>query len=360
MQITNVNLQGNLLQDFDLSLFKVGQRFEVEIINNNSQEGLISLGGRIIGAKLEAQVQNGDKFWAVVKDIDKNGIVLSKENTPAAKIDYLSPEEELVLTNRGFGFDSKIAEYLVKFNNLADVSKLPILTSENSELSDLVIFLKTIIPSLPKIDQSGNSILQYFHELGLNYENLILKLSKNNKEQLKFDPPSVKMELLKLLSEDGKSMSRENIQLLTNFLEEITGQQLWLQTGTNNNAYFLMNFPLQDNGVYYNARIAVESQRKGTKIDLNHCHFALQVDTPNLGKIGADLLIYENSISISILYDNIEEIKPILEELKNETTESFSVLGLKLQNISLKSFEDNQQFIKFITGKQLGGVDVKG
>ena len=81
MQIGNINLSGQLNQEIDLTRLKIGQRLPIAVIAlGDNQEGLISLGGKLIKAKLEAQVQTGERFWAAVKENDEKGIVLSKEN----------------------------------------------------------------------------------------------------------------------------------------------------------------------------------------------------------------------------------------------------------------------------------------
>lgn len=177
-------------------------------------------------------------------------------------------------------------------------------------------------------------------------------------DEAESSPQSIKTMLLKMLAEN--SVLKENKAALQGLLEEITGQQLWIQTGARDNAYALIHLPLQDNGVTYNCSIAVESSRKGEKSDIDHCHIALQVETENLGKIGADLRLYEKKLNICVLSSEIESLDILIHDLYDSTKKNLSDLGFLLDNISLKTFEEYPQFANFIGGKYLSGVDVKG
>jgi len=361
MQIPNINLYGNLPPNLDLDALKTGQRVEVEIINKKGNlEGLISLGGKLINAKLEANIQTGDRFLALVKEINENGVVLSKENISAAKIKNLTAEEVTILFNRGTGFDREIVQYLTKFANLKSTSLKLFLNPENSGIMRLAKLFSGLIPEWQNISGANSSLFNYFKSLGLDHERFIYDLFKKTSNSVNDNSTSVKMELMRLLSEDGGSLSGENRLSLKNIIEEITGQQLWYQTGANRNACCLLHFPLQENGSIYNAELAIEGSRKGGKLDSEHCHIALNVETPQLGNVGVDLLICENSIRISLLNNDIIELEPLVEVLKDDTAEYFESLGFKLESISLKTFEDEPQFVKFISGKQFGGVDITG
>ncbi|NLO98235.1 MAG: flagellar hook-length control protein FliK, partial [Peptococcaceae bacterium] len=92
----------------------------------------------------------------------------------------------------------------------------------------------------------------------------------------------------------------------------------------------------------------------------SYCHLALQLETPNLGQIGLDLLFYDNDLTLSLIYDEPEVLKPMLEITEEEVKENFSQLGITLKTISLKKKTDHPLFEAFINGQQLGGVDFKG
>jgi len=371
MQINNLNLPLKSFSEGDSTQLKPGQRLMVEIISNQNQEGWVSLNGRIVKAKIEAQVAAGDKLWTSVKTVDREGIVLSREGLAPDLIGKLSPEEVITLLTRGFQVEPNISEYLSKFIHM-NSTLLSLLADKTNEFGGFLLLLQKIIPHWPLQARPGgpngpanNFLLTFFKSLGLEYEKSIYDSYKLNNSKNTLDHPTVKMELLKLLANDGllpdgTRLSNEQKQSLGLFLQEITGQQLWVQTGINDNAYFLLHFPLQDGERYYYVKMALESPHRGDKIDVSRSHIALRVEMPHLGTIGVDLLRYDESLSVCILHDDVEGLRPLIEELKEQTESNFRLLGLNLQRITLESFEDNPQFEKFLSGKPLGGVDLKG
>lgn len=358
MQISNINLGNYIRNDIDLFKLRIGQRLQVEVINiDENQEGFVSIGDKIIRAKVEAQVQNGERFWVSVKEANDNEIVLSRDSLNNTKI---NKEQLIILMNRGFNVDKEISDYLVKFanNNLSTI--LFLIKMKNPQLNQLTSLLLKIIPKWSEINKSNtNIILEYYKGLGIDLEKTLYESYFQEHKDISINSLSIKIQLLKVLS-DNNSISDNDKAILNQLLEEITGQQLWFQSGVKKDAYYLLHFPLQDNELFYNCKMAIESNRKGQKIDMEHCHIALQVETKYLGIIGADLMIYEDSISISIINNNIEELTPLIQNLYDETENSFASLGLKLKNISLKTHEDFPQFSKFISGNQICGVDLKG
>lgn len=363
MQINNINLPNNVFSVADLSRLKVGQVIKVEIISlDPNKEGQISLGGKVISAKLEAEVKTGERFLAVVKEADENGVVLKRENLYNPKINNLSTEQVITLINRGYALDPEISDFIVKFlNNNVPSSLLALMGSMNPQLIDLVSLIWRYIPQWSKISGSNfDSLIKYINFLGLDHERSILESFKYKKNEQKPEKISLKLLLLSLISDSKGSLGEEDKAVLNKILDEITGQQLWIQTGNKKSAYCLMHFPLQHNEGIYDCKLAVESSRKGRKMDLEHSHLALQVETQNIGIVGADLVIYENSINICFLNDYIHDLNSIIQKLSEETAKGFELLGYKLQQVSLKTFEEYPQFASFIAGKIISGVDLKG
>lgn len=359
--INSFNMPG-LLGPVELNQLQVGQRVPVEIIRTDgAQEGLISLGGTLIKAKLEAQVQQGDRFWAAVRETGENGLILARENL-SSNSSGLSPKQVLLLLNRGLGFDPEIASFLEHFTGSINTGLASLLASRNPYLSKLIHFLWEHMPEWSGLSAKNYSPLgKYYIHLGLEHERLIYELLKNpNREEKIAEGQTVKEQVLVLLKESTGILSRRDRDCLENLLAEIVGQQLWIQKGVRNNVYFLMYFPLKDQDNLYNCRIAVESSRKGSKMDMDHCHIALQVDTENLGTVGADIRLYENKIYLCILHNDIEVLAPLIDIAKNNVREAFAELGLMLQDIALKKFADFPQHEKFISGDYVGGVDIKG
>lgn len=361
MQISNINLPSKMLPDINLTSLQIGQRVLVEVKSiGHNQEGLIFLNGKPLSAKLEAQFQTGERFWATVKEANQNGIVLIRENLNNWKINNLSKEQVFTLITRGLSLEPEISDYLAKFIN-NNSCLLSFITCKNPLLSKLISKLWRNILKWSQISSLRiDSIEKYYKILGLNYERMIYESYKQKQGIPKSTLMSVKSLLLEIISNYRNSLLGEDKAIIKQMLEEITGQQLWIQTGAENNAYCLMRFPLQDSGIIYNCILAIESSRKGEKIDINHCHLALKVETENIGTVGADLIIHEDTINVCILNDNVSNLAPIIEELYNNLEESFTLLGLILQKFSLKKFEDYPQFSEFIRGKHMSGVDIKG
>lgn len=362
MYVNNVNLTGKVLSDFDLSRLQIGQRLQVEVISKGqNQEGLISVGGKLIKAKLEVQVEPGERFWAAVKEADKNGIVLSREFLNNARLSNLSTEQLIILVSRGFAIDAEISAYLSEFTANDKSYILALLESENPLLRNLAAKLLANIPNWSTLKGTDISdLIKYYENLGLEYERALYENYKNGQNDQKQDNLSLKALLLNILYNNDALQEKRDKNILTKLLEQITGQQLWLQSGAGKNAYCLMQIPIQDNGEIHYCKIAIESSRKGRKVDKEHCHLALQVDTPNAGLIGADLLIYENSIDISLLSDNTDVINPLIQEIYPDAEKGFELVGYRIQKLAVKSFEEYPNFSRFLTGSNLTGVDIKG
>ena len=360
MQVHNNVSPIRLLQSQGLPVLKLGQHVKVEIIAKSpSGQGVISLAGKNVPAQLEAHVRPGEIFWASVREINQNSIVLKKESIPSTAIHNLSPQETMLLVNRGLSLEPRFVQLLNGFLSAENSSLLSLLAGTNLPFSEYIRkLLRTAVPSWQTIKEN-NSILNYFRILGTDNENLIMKMLKSGQNSAN-NFTNIKLELLRIIAEYGNLLSGENKLLLNQFLNEITAQQLWYQTGVHENAYTILHFPLEDNEQYYLVKLAIESLRKGRKIDLQHCRISLQLETPNLGVIGADLLFYDKVLSLSLLSNNPEELEPLLEIMQSEVKECFSQLGIKLESISLKKIEEHPQFEAFLNGQQLGGVDVKG
>jgi hypothetical protein len=363
MQINNLHFL-NRISEADLARLRVGQHLEVEVISHEAnQDGVIALGGKIMRAKIEAQVQTGERFWAAVKEANEDGIVLSRDFLNNAKLDGLSKEQVIVLVNRGFNFDPLLSETLTKFAKNKETSWFRSLaSSENADIRNLLSSLIKIFPHWSKLNQANYSpLIDYFSHLGLENERMIYdkyRLSPNEGELSESD--NVKLNLLKLLEEQAHTLSKEDKSSLHQLLDEITGQQLWIQSGVRKNAYCLLHLPLYENGELFPCHIAMESARKGTKMDATHSRIALQVETPHLGLVGADLMLFDDKMNVCFLHDDVEYMGALIEELYEEAFANFHLMGLTIERFSVRSFAQVPSFFEFLTGKHMGGVDIEG
>ncbi|NLI93640.1 MAG: hypothetical protein GX434_16045 [Peptococcaceae bacterium] len=365
MQINNTSFINQIITESDLSRLKIGQRLQVEILSNegNQDEAIISLNGKLVKAKLEAQAQTGDRFWAAVKESGENGLILSRENVSNAALNGLSKEQIVLIMDRGTGFDPGVAKVLANFTDIKSNSTIlqPLLKSKNPQIRNLVSLLSDILPDWSKLDgKNYTQLLKYFSALGLDDEkDLYARFSSKNTD-LDSNLQSVKANILKIIQDQDNKLSKEEKSSLEAILDEITGQQLWIQSGIKKNAYSLLHLILQDQGRFYNCEIAVESARKGKRMDPEHSHIALQVETPNLGKVGADIMIYENKMQLCILHDEIDVLKPVIQEVQQDVFNNLNALGLQIERVSIKSFKDFPYFQEFLSGKHQSEVDIKG
>jgi len=362
MQVNRPGLLNQILPQADLARMQVGQRLQVEILSMDAnQEGIIDLGGKLVRAKLDTQVQTGERFWAAVKEANENGIVLSRQSLQNPKLDNLNKEQIITLVNRGFGFDPEISETLAKFMEGKGMTAfLSLLTSNHPQIRNLVALWLSALPNWSKLSgKNSETLLKYFSILGLDDENKMWNSFQTENQTLDLSA-SVKRNILSILQDQTDTLSKEEESALEKIRDSITGQQLWIQTGTKKNAYCLLHLVLQDQGMFYNCEIAMESARKGQRIDEEHSHIALQVETQNLGKIGADIMIYEHRINLCILHEDAEALRPMIQEMEQHAKGQFDRFGLTMERITIKAFDESPYFNEFITGKQQSGVDIQG
>jgi len=69
--------------------------------------------------------------------------------------------------------------------------------------------------------------------------------------------------------------------------------------------------------------------------------------------------LFEQRLQICLL-NNDTDLHPLLETIYESTKERFTNLGLILDNITIKTFEENPQFANFIAGQFVSGVDFEG
>ena len=358
MQINSNPILTTLMSNYDLLNIREGHRYLIEIVNvGQNNEGVIIINGTRINVKFETNVQIGEKFW-VTGSIEDNKIVLKRELGEISKPE-IDTKQNLLL-NRGSSANADIAKYITDFTNKSTIIN-SLLNSRNSQLGSLISFLWSIIPKWSEVKKSKENFLyNYYKRLGVELEKTVYEYLFQSKSQNGFTSDSVKFQLLYLLAQKQNTLGQNEKDMLVKLLHEITGQQLWIQPGNKENIYMLLHFPLQDNGILYNCKIAIEGKRKGRKISVDFFHIALQVETENLGVVGVDLLIYRDSINVKLLNDKlIDGFKTNIDELQSQIDDIFTNLGYNLKNFSIDSFSNYSQFEKFISGNSMLGVDLK-
>ncbi len=213
-------------------------------------------------------------------------------------------------------------------------------------------------------DGGAEILLKLLKALGLDFESRLanLKLAeKQGDSELNQLKDTVKAQLMELIHSSSGAAGKEGKggEKLEPLLNYLTGQQLWLQSGSREPAYILLHLPVRHQDSVYEARIAVESGRKGAKIDIDHCRIALMLDTPNLGEIGVDAWFFEKTLSIKILSSYPTNISEWLTEMKEEIGGRFNQIGFRLGEIKVEDLTEKVPLEEFITGKRRSGVDYK-
>lgn len=350
-----------------------GQSLFVEIINiKSSGEGIILLNGQELPAFMEISAEAGDKIWVKIKEINNNGLLLVREQ----KSDWLKTtdtkkEAQTILLERGLPKDANIIRILNDFNN--DSQNYQSLLQKLSQESFLNLIgnqrsaLNKILQAIPQWAGLGGKkgagqILTILKALGIDYEVRLKEIVKPMREiqsdKLQELFSTLKPLIIKNLQDSNSILPSEHLNNLKEMLDGLTGQQLWLRTGDQENAYVLLSIPLQDNDHIFSAKVAIESTRKRNIMDIEHCHLALQIKTQVLGDVGADLWFYKQNLSLRLLTAQPDLIVPLVEQLLPLTKDRFSQIGFNLLSVETGNILNDQDFTNFISGRRKKGVDL--
>lgn len=363
MQVTGPGNGVNLTQNIDQ--FKLGQRLLVEVVSQETSGlGIILLNGKEYAAELEVSVLPGQKFWAIVKEASQSGVLLVKSSgtlDPGDSLgslglraaNELSAEENEIhtlihsfSTNKGIG--NQIKSILSGDDALSEYDK------QNFSID---------IPQWAGLEENGmEKILFFLRKLGLNYEQRLVQawrmpdfLMKNELISLQ---DTIKGRILTALNEPAVNLkSRTKLEKL---LYDITGQQLSLQRGNEDNAFILLNLPLQADGKIFDIKIAGEGPWKGNKLDDEHFHLGIFTEMPSLGELGIEVWIHEKQLFLKLYTEDKQKIQELLESAPLENKNGFTKLGYNLEKIELATWEKAGLFRNFLEGQSRSGVDIQG
>lgn len=372
MQINNFNPLRLINQNM-LGKLTPGQTLFVEIINiKSSGEGIILLNDQELPAFMEISAKAGDKIWVKIQEINNNGLLLVREQNPdSLKITETKKEAQTILLERGLPKDANIIRILNDFNN--DSQNYQSLLQKLSQESFLNLTgnqrsaLNKILQAIPQWAGLGGKkgaeqILTILKALGIDYEvrlkEVVKPMRESQSDRLQELFSSLKPLIIKNLQDSNSILPSEHLNNLKEMLDLLTGQQLWLRTGDQENAYVLLNIPLQDNDHIFSAKVAIESTRKRNIMDIEHCHLALQIKTQVLGDVGADLWFYKQNLSLRLLTAQPDLIVPLVEQLLPVTKDRFSQIGFNLRSVETGNILNDQDFTNFISGRRKKGVDL--
>lgn len=395
MNIQSLN-GANPFLNFNITELNEGQRLFIEVLRlDPSGQGLINIKGNLLNAFLETTAQPGDKFWAVVKKIGDQELILSRDvKTAASTGDVLITRDQGPLqTGRGLsGFSGLSQELAEAFNNakglkwntilgqnIGNSLKQPIQGEQatihslesnlnksqsvsdpvNQSFSNIIGKLLSMIPRWAELNGKNGpaQIRGFLNNLGVGYERKLAEflLSEDNppEEELARLKNMMKAQLLLQLNEPENSTISPKLQSL---LDKIIGQQLYLSEITN--SYVWLSLPLRDNSHLLDAKIALQSDRHKKGLDETHCRIGVYMETLALGKIGVDAYLSGNTLNLRVLSTDPQDIYELIHIFKEEMIARFAYCGLRLTGVDVASWEANSEFRDFVAGEPRQGVDI--
>lgn len=363
MEIGGVVTTGAINRDSILK-WNIGERLLVEVTGKkDGGEGSIRVNGQTISALLETTVQIGDKLWVKVGEVKEGSLLLIREPSADIKTGLNSSPQLQQVSERGLPVNQEL---------IAMVKTLP--TANNGILSSLLanlqgtmtdelrLLIKKNSPEWKELSEKNGAekLIACLRKLGINYENRVaqlLKLPSSAKEIEKNEiKDTLKFKLLEAIQgqegDDGEGQ-------ITDFIRKITGQQLWFKTGALETAYMLLQLPIQNQGQLITAQIAIESGRKGIKMDEKHCRIALQIETEMLGEVGIDALFDNDSLNFCVLSRDQETLHQLIQEIMPETRTEFAKLGFVIGNVDTGDLDQSVEFQNFLKGSRRSGVDIQ-
>ncbi|HBV88055.1 MAG TPA: hypothetical protein DEF42_15710 [Desulfosporosinus sp.] len=348
-----------------LNKFKIGERLLVEVVHkHNEGEGTVRVKGQTMSALLETSTQVGEKFWVKVGHLNESGVLLIREPLLGKTENSSAPQPAHQLTERGLPNSQEIIVMVKSFptSNLGVFSSF-LGSLQGATLTDeLIMNLRKAIPQWDSLsdDHGFEKLLASLRKLGLNYEQRILQMLKMDHPDKEMEKTSLKETfkgrlLAAIHSQEGDLDSNSPLAQL---LQKITGQQLWFKTGAMDTAYMLLHLPLLNQEQFIPVQIAIESARKGLKMDEQHCRIAILIETQELGEIGIDSFFNEDSFTCRVLSQDLQFIPQLLEEVLPETRVKFAKLGFNIERVEVGELKNNLEFQNFLKGSRRSGVDV--
>lgn len=346
----------------------LGERLLVEVVKKTGEgEGTIRVKGQDVSALLETSTELGEKFWVKVGEVKEGSFLLIREPLMDKQGDiHVVPQQFQQLTERGLPINQDIITLLKTFPTAKTELLGTLLANIQGTMTDeFLVNLRKTIPEWDGLSEENGAekLVECLRKLGLNYEQRIqqmLKLDSPAKEVEKNSlKDTFKFKLLEVIqNQEGRDLY-DSDGPLAHLLQKITGQQLWLKTGALDNAYMLLHLPLLNQGQLVPAQIAIESARKGPKMDEQHCRVAIQIETQQLGDIGIDAFFDQDSLTFRVLSRNLPFLPQLLEEVMPETRAEFSKLGFNLAKVETGDLDQNIEFQNFLRGIRRSGVDVQ-
>jgi hypothetical protein len=361
-------LASGAINEIGINQWRLGERLLVEVVQKTGEgEGTIRVKGQDMFALLETSTELGEKFWVKVGDVKVGSLLLIREPLMDKQGDInVVPQQLQQLTERGLPINQDIITLLKTFPT-THTELLGILLGNIQGImtDEFLVSLRKTIPVWDGLSEENGAekLVEWLRKLGLNYEQRILQMQKLDSPAKEVEKNSLKNTFKAMLLEAIQNQEGQDLYdpdgPLAQLLQKITAQQLWFKTGALDNAYMLLYLPLLNQGQLVPVQIAIESARKGPKMDEQHCRVAIQIETEQLGDIGIDAFFNHDSLTFRVLTRDLSFLPYLLEEVMPETRAKFAKLGFNLTKVETGDLDQNIEFQNFLRGIRRSGVDVQ-
>jgi len=367
MEINGILAPG-AIKGIGQSPWRPGERLLVEVVKKTGEgEGTIRVKGQEVFAHLDFSTELGDKFWVKVGGVKEGNLQLIREPLMEKQADQrVVPQQFQQLTERGLPINQTILTLLKTFTSSNTQHLGNLLENVQGTMTDeFIVNLRKTIPAWDGLSEENGAekFVRFLKDLGLNYEQRIQQMLKLDSQAREVEKNSLKdtlkFKLLEAIQNQEGSDPDDSNSPLAQLLQKITGQQLWFKTGALDNAFMLLHLPLFNQGHFVPVKIAIESARKGHKMDEEHCRVAIQIETEQLGDIGIDAFFDQDSLTFRVLTHDVSNISPLLEAVMPETKAEFSKLGFNLVKVATGDLDQNIEFQNFLRGIRRSGVDIQ-
>ena len=301
MEVGGIQAPGSASSSNLLKQWQQGERLLVKVVQTTSEGvGTIQVKGQDVSALLDTSAKVGDQFWVKVGNFSEGSLMLVRQPSVErqGEIQLATPQFKQV-TERGLPINQEIIALLKAFPTEKPGIFAALLTNlQGTPFDGLITNLRKSSLKWEGLSEENGAevLLQCLRKLGLDYEQRIQQLSKLDPQAKEIEKNSLKetfkSTLLQALQNLEGLDDHDSQETVTKLLQRLTGQQLWLKTGALDNAYLLLHLPIFKQEELIPVQIAIESARKGGKMDEQHCRVGIQMETQQLGQVGIDAFFY--------------------------------------------------------------------
>lgn len=275
-----------------------------------TEKKLIKISSKIDRAKNLVSQNNIDEVKTLIEEI----------KVDLNKLEFKASEEKIV-----YGISQDINETI----------------SGDKNINSIFDFLKNP-PS------GSREVYDYIKELGLNYENDILKeelfnLNNNDLEN------NLKSNLLKIITQENKGI--KDISSIIKVLDSLNGQQLLNKVESNNPVQTMFfDIPINLVGKVENIKLFINSNKENEKLDWQNSSLYFLIETDKLGETGILINSKNKNLDITIRNDN-RYIKDKLSPIEDRFIERIEEIGYNVGKIKYDKLSKDEIEINKVNNK---------